>query len=388
MVLSDFNVSSAMTLLSVFVLMVGFSSALDMKQFLSRLKRPKGVAIGICCQYILLPLMAFLITELFIDHLLPEQRVGLIVIATMPGGAASNVFCFLFGADLSLSIAMTTCSSLSSFLFITLNTLLYIPLISEGHRVRIDYVSLLFSVAVLIAGVLTGLWLTRKGYDTAKKVVAVMATVIVIAAIFFALIFNFFGGYPLWQLSWCVWVAPLILTLSAWFVSFGIAALAKLQKSSCVAIGIECSNQNAAFAIAILVLTLGSDQEALDIAVGIPIVYSVWNYVVIVLASFAFRRMGYLEMDELDKAVTFRKLVLRWRESKKVRQTQRARKETVESVERDVEECAGRATTTDSVHSVQSTVSTASTVASTVTVTAPKQESEEVTAGVECTIQS
>ena len=111
--------------------------------------------------------------------------------------------------------------------------------------------------------------------------------------------------------------------------------------------GIECSNQNAAFGIAILVLTLGGDHKALDIAVGIPILYSLWNYVVILVATFIFQRVGYLKTDELDKAITFRKLILQWRESKKGK----GDKEELHSVEKDPEEAG---VTMDSVHSTQS----------------------------------
>ena len=117
----------------------------------------------------------------------------------MPGGTLSNFFCWLFGADLTLSIAMTTASSLSSFIFITINSLVYIPIISEGTELKIDYMSLLMSGATLVMGILCGLYVSYRckqgsqGFATLKKVVAWIATVIFGVGSVVALIFNFLG---------------------------------------------------------------------------------------------------------------------------------------------------------------------------------------------------
>ena len=100
-----------------------------------------------------------------------------------------------------------------------------------------------------------------------------------------------------------------------YFIAFGIAVLFKMPKNSCVAISIECSNQNIAFAMAIMILTLG-ESDSLDIALGIPILYGSWNIIMVLIIGGIFRRCGYLEIDEDDKSMSLRKLIKQWREKK------------------------------------------------------------------------
>ena len=313
MVLENFDEYSALGLITVFVLMFAFGSSIDLKQFMNKLKKPKGIAIGVCCQYILLPLIAFAIARMFSKYLLPEQQIGLIIVGTMPGGSLSNFFCFLFGADLALSVAMTTMSSLSSFIFITINGLIYIPIISKDTKLKIDYISLLLSVLTVIIALCCGLFVSYKDYKIIKRILGVLAAFFVVFALAVTLIYNAFSGYPLWKLSWSAWISPLLLTLSGYFIAFTIAKLLKMEKNSCVAVAIECANQNIAFAAAIMVVTLGH-SETLDISLGMPILYGLWNYTMIFIVGAIFRKCGYLEIDENDKSMSFAKLMKQWKE--------------------------------------------------------------------------
>eukprot|EP01083_Nonionella_stella_P023829 65905_1 len=319
MALENFNLLSAASLFGVYIMMSSFASTLDIQQFISNLKQPKGLIIGIICQYIFLPFLSFLIASLFGDYLLPEQAVGLVIIGTMPGGILSNFFCFLFGADLTLSIAMTTASSLSSFIFIAINGLIYIPLIARDTSLRIDYISLVLSVIVLISGVLSGLYLSYKDAKNGtkcikwtKKIIGWIAAVTLSVALVVVLIINFMSSTPIYKLHWAAWLAPFLLAVSAWFVAFGFAILLRLKRNSQVAVAIECANQNAGFATAIMILTLG-ESKALDIALGMPLLYSTYNYSLCLILGFVAKKSGYLTYDKDDKAASFGKLLREWR---------------------------------------------------------------------------
>ena len=69
----------------------------------------------------------------------------------------SNFWCFIFNSDLPLSIAMTTCSSTLSFAFIAMNGAIYIPILSKGTDLNIDWVSLTLSVAAVLVGIIIGI---------------------------------------------------------------------------------------------------------------------------------------------------------------------------------------------------------------------------------------
>merc|ERR1712013_442023 len=127
-----------------------------------------------------------------------------------------------------------------------------------------------------------------------------------------ALIFTFLGAYPLHRLSLAAWMAPLVLSIFAWFVAFMIATLFRMPNNSRVAVSIECANQNAGFAIAIIILSLGQ-SEALDIALGIPMLYSLDNYALCLLMGFILKKVGFLKYDENDQAGSMSKVWRSWR---------------------------------------------------------------------------
>ena len=115
----EMSASSVASIVILFFLMASMASAVDMKLFISKIKEFKGIAIGFVCQSIFLPFFAWVLVELLNFDL--ALGVALILTGSCPGGVLSNFYAFVVGADLPLSIAMTTCSSLLSFATLTLN---------------------------------------------------------------------------------------------------------------------------------------------------------------------------------------------------------------------------------------------------------------------------
>jgi len=75
----------------------------------------RPVIIGVCLQFLVMPLTAWLLALLFsLPH---ELAIGLILVGAAPGGTASNVVAYLARGDVALSVAMTTASTLLAPLF-------------------------------------------------------------------------------------------------------------------------------------------------------------------------------------------------------------------------------------------------------------------------------
>jgi sodium/bile acid cotransporter 2 len=64
------------------------------------LKRPIGPIIGMVCQLVLLPCIAFGLAHAF--DFQDEVSIGMIIMASSPGGAVSNIFSFWSRGDLGL----------------------------------------------------------------------------------------------------------------------------------------------------------------------------------------------------------------------------------------------------------------------------------------------
>ena len=92
------------------VIMFGMGTTMQIKDFILILQRPRDVFLGALAQYTIMPLLAYLLCTLF--SLSPALTVGVVLVATCPGGTASNVITFISKGDLALSVTMTSVSTL------------------------------------------------------------------------------------------------------------------------------------------------------------------------------------------------------------------------------------------------------------------------------------
>ena len=85
--------------------MLGVGVTLNLRHFQVLLQYPRSLLVGVGCQLILVPLLAFLLITLFpVD---PGIAVGLVLIASVPGGSVSNIYTFLGLGNVALSISLT-----------------------------------------------------------------------------------------------------------------------------------------------------------------------------------------------------------------------------------------------------------------------------------------
>ena len=96
------------------LIMLGLGLGLTIKNFKRVLTTPKDFLVGIVCQLILLPIIAYLIM-LFL-RLPSEIGLGLMIIASAPGGVTSNVLTKFANGDVALSISLTAVGSLISII--------------------------------------------------------------------------------------------------------------------------------------------------------------------------------------------------------------------------------------------------------------------------------
>ena len=95
-------------------IMLGLGLGLTIKDFKRVLTTPKDFLVGIICQIILLPIVAYII---ILTLKLPiEIALGLMIIAAAPGGVTSNVLTKFADGDVALSISLTAVGSLVSII--------------------------------------------------------------------------------------------------------------------------------------------------------------------------------------------------------------------------------------------------------------------------------
>ena len=98
--------------LPIILALMMFTMGLSLQRvnFLKVLRQPKALGVGLALQFLILPLLAWMIIIVF--QLPTELAAGLLLISLAPGGASSNAISFLADGDVALSITLTVISSL------------------------------------------------------------------------------------------------------------------------------------------------------------------------------------------------------------------------------------------------------------------------------------
>lgn len=90
---------------------INMGCALDMKIVASVLRSPVAPAVGVICQYVIMPVSAYFL-GLWLLADATHLRLGLFIFGCSPAGGASNMWTVLLAGNLDLSITMTFISTL------------------------------------------------------------------------------------------------------------------------------------------------------------------------------------------------------------------------------------------------------------------------------------
>lgn len=108
------NFSAAgMKTINIVLALVMFGVALDIRpgRFVKVFQQPKSVILGLCSQWILLPAMTFGLIVLLRHQIPPMVAMGMLLVASCPGGNISNFLSSLSKANTELSVSLTAVST-------------------------------------------------------------------------------------------------------------------------------------------------------------------------------------------------------------------------------------------------------------------------------------
>lgn len=94
------------------ITMFGMGSQMSFDDFKGVIKMPKGVIIGICCHFMVMPLVGFSLAHLF--SFPPEIAAGVILIGCVSSAMASNIMSYISKANLALAITIGAFSTILS----------------------------------------------------------------------------------------------------------------------------------------------------------------------------------------------------------------------------------------------------------------------------------
>lgn len=165
------------------LVMFGMGMTLTAKHFAMVLQRPWIVMLGVTLQFVLMPLIAWLLSTA-LDLSLPIA-VGLILVGSSPGGTASNVICYLAKGNVALSITLTSVTTVLAMFMMPFLTWFYV-----GKTVPVPVWEMLLSILKIIIvpvtlGVVINTYFGAR-LEAVKRVfplISVLAIVIIIGII-------------------------------------------------------------------------------------------------------------------------------------------------------------------------------------------------------------
>lgn len=147
--------SQSLWMLNIALALVMFGIALDIRpsDFRQIWKAPRAMLTGVLCQFILLPLATFLLVVLIRPQ--PSFALGMILVASCPGGNVSNFMSHLARGNTALSVSLTAIATLAAVLMTPLNLQLwgglYAPSAEILKTVSIDLLEMIRLVGLLLA---------------------------------------------------------------------------------------------------------------------------------------------------------------------------------------------------------------------------------------------
>ena len=169
----SFN-ETTLTLLNIIIGLIMFGVALDIRidDFKRVLREPKGPLIGLVSQFLLLPALTFVLV-LIIDPA-PSIALGMILVASCPGGNFSNFLTSYSKSNAALSVSMTAISTALAVVMTPLN-LAFWGSRTEGMNAILTDVALsptdMLVTIVLILGIplVLGMTLAARKPELASK---------------------------------------------------------------------------------------------------------------------------------------------------------------------------------------------------------------------------
>jgi len=247
------------------IIMFGMGMTLTVDDFRRVLTRPKDIGTGVLLQYLVMPLVAFILVKLF--NLNQFLAVGVILLGSCPGGTASNVITYLARGDLALSVTLTSVSTMLSPVFIPFLMYLYA---SEWIDVPV-YKLFVSSIQIVIFPVLLGLGFRTIMKGSLRSLNEVLPSISAVAIIFIVGVIVASNVSTISTAGIRVLAIVIIHNLFGLMAGFYIARLSGMNYSQAKAVSIEVGMQNSGLAVALANLHF-SVLAALPSAI-----FSVWH---------------------------------------------------------------------------------------------------------------
>lgn len=263
------------------LIMYGVALGIEPKTFKDVFSKPKSVILGMLCQLVLLPLLTFLLALAMGGAVTWTIALGMILVASCPGGNISNFMSSLSKANIELSVSLTAISTALAIVMTPFNFWLYGNLYLHAANVAGEVPQLVIPLwdvlktifillgVPLVLGILTRTYLPALA-DRMKKPFQWFSIVFFIAMV----VLSFMGNLDAFlKCIKYIFLVVLIHNLLALTIGFSVGSAFKVPSKDRRTLTIETGIQNSGLG---LVLLLGTSIFAGFPAHGGTLVITAW----------------------------------------------------------------------------------------------------------------
>lgn len=280
------------------VIMLGMGASLTPRDFLIAFRKPKGILIGVLCQYGIMPFLGFLLAVTL--GFPPGVAVGLILIACMPGGTTSNIFTYFSKGVLALSIMMTSVSTLVALVMVPILLDFYSGQAGISGDFRIPPANVAQVLVVLLVPTVIGMVL-RKFNPNVGATIELLGALLGIVVILFLIVTWVPRNHELLATTpWPVYFSAIGLGLFGMALGFFFARVLRQDANRSRTIALETGIQNGPLAALIVTLTFTGELQQQVLLV--PLLYSLFIVLTSTAITLWFRRISDREALARDAA--------------------------------------------------------------------------------------
>ena len=275
--------AGGMNTINIVLAFVMFGVALGIKPriFVEVFKKPKSVLLGMLCQLVLLPAFTFCLAWLMGSWISPMMGLGMILVASCPGGNISNFMSSLSKANVELSVSLTAISTALAVLMTPANFFLWGNLYLHTAKIAAEVPTLViplwdvFKTIFILLGIPLTLGILCSQF-LPKVAEALKKPFQWVSIIFFLVmvVLSFAGNINAFlKCIKYIFVVVLIHNLLALMIGFSVGSVFKLPFRDRRTLTIETGIQNSGLG---LVLLLGTSLFASFPPHGGMLVITAW----------------------------------------------------------------------------------------------------------------
>ncbi len=249
------------------IVMFGMGMTLKLSDFKVVFTKPKAVITGILSQFLIMPLLAFLLVKIF--NLDPALAVGVILVGSCPGGTSSNVMTYLAKGDVALSVGMTACTTILAPVVTPALVLLL-----GGETINVSYVSMLMSIVqVVLVPIVLGFVINHFFEKFAQACAKVLPLISVIAICLIIMAVVAANAAKIMTVGWLIVVVVMLHNLCGYALGYGVGKVLGLSRDQMRTLSIEVGMQNSGLATSLATMHFAT----MPLAAVPGTVFSVWH---------------------------------------------------------------------------------------------------------------